>query len=395
VASDPSQAFEGRVWRCIIRPSPRAAVKAACERADKRSVVIAATRDIGGRPPPAGDAATMSRWLAYLLLSGGGFALLALVFLPMPSDADQLGSGLTSAAALVLAAVVFGFRDRLAAWVLPWLVVLSTVMVSLGIAFWGQSPSDDAMFYVWMAVFACYFFSGRQAAVQLAWVAGAYAVVLIWQGAGEAASTRWAVTTITLVVAGTVISGLVRRLRVAVATLAAAAVERERLLEHLATAALTDQLTGLPNRRAWDEQLGRELARARRDGGQVNVAILDLDCFKAYNDRHGHPAGDQLLKAIAHAWRDQLRGGDLLARHGGDEFTVLLPGCDHANASALIDRLRAATPPPCSASAGLAAWNRSESPDQLISRADRALYRAKAHGRNTTAATAQEAVASR
>jgi len=81
--------------------------------------------------------------------------------------------------------------------------------------------------------------------------------------------------------------------------------------------ARTDALTGLPNRRAWDEELERELARAKRYGGRLCLAMIDLDHFKRFNDREGHQAGDRLLADSATAWREQLRPSDLLARYGG------------------------------------------------------------------------------
>jgi Diguanylate cyclase, GGDEF domain/CHASE domain len=89
--------------------------------------------------------------------------------------------------------------------------------------------------------------------------------------------------------------------------------------------ARTDSLTGVPNRRAWDEELPRELARAARSGQPVCVALLDLDHFKQYNDRHGHQAGDRFLKEAAAAWQAVVRRTDVVARYGGEEFAILLP----------------------------------------------------------------------
>ena len=109
---------------------------------------------------------------------------------------------------------------------------------------------------------------------------------------------------------------------------AAVAIGRADLLGQLEHLARTDGLTGLPNRRHWEQQLPRELARAWRDGRQLCVAMLDLDYFKDYNDRHGHQAGDRLLSEAAIAWRAALRPYDILARYGGEEFSVILPGCD-------------------------------------------------------------------
>jgi diguanylate cyclase len=219
------------------------------------------------------------------------------------------------------------------------------------------------------------------AAAQLAVIGASYAGVLFAQGAGPEGSTRWAVTMTTLAVSGTVISLLVRQLRRAMAGMEAAAADRERLMAQLETAALTDELTGLPNRRAWEAEFTRELARARRGQGEVSVAVLDVDRFKAYNDRHGHRAGDELLRSCAIAWSDQLRGADVLARFGGDEFAILLPECGADDALGLIERLRAATPEPGSVSAGIAVWNGLETCDDLLDRADAALYEAKAQGR--------------
>ena len=125
---------------------------------------------------------------------------------------------------------------------------------------------------------------------------------------------------------------------------AAIALDRARLLVQLQETARTDDLTGLPNRRAWDEELPRELARAARDARPVCVAMLDLDRFKRFNDHRGHQAGDRLLKQAASAWSSLLRASDMLARYGGEEFSLLLPGCTIDDAQRLVGRLRAAMP---------------------------------------------------
>jgi diguanylate cyclase len=148
--------------------------------------------------------------------------------------------------------------------------------------------------------------------------------------------------------------------------------------------ARTDDLTGLPNRRAWDHEIGREIARARRQGTPVTVAMVDLDHFKTYNDANGHLAGDRLLKEAAGTWRSVLRTTDLIARYGGEEFAIALPGCAEEEAERLIDRLRAVTPAGESCSAGIAEWDGAEHAEQLLGRADRALYEAKQAGRNRT-----------
>jgi GGDEF domain-containing protein len=121
------------------------------------------------------------------------------------------------------------------------------------------------------------------------------------------------------------------------------AIEISRLVSRLAGLARTDPLTGVPNRRVWEEELPRELERARRMDTGLCVAMIDLDNFTSSNDRHGHQAGDLVLKEAATAWRAEVRSTDPLARYGGEEF-VLLPACALADAIAIVERLRAATP---------------------------------------------------
>jgi diguanylate cyclase (GGDEF)-like protein len=166
------------------------------------------------------------------------------------------------------------------------------------------------------------------------------------------------------------------------ATEAAVAIERADLVEQLSDLALTDPLTGVANRRAWDAEIERVVAESARTRRPLAVALLDLDHFKAYNDSRGHQDGDRLLKAATAAWRAALRPGDIIARYGGEEFAVLLPDCTHADALAVTERVRAATPAGETCSAGVAQWDGRESADALVGRADAALYAAKAGGRD-------------
>jgi diguanylate cyclase (GGDEF)-like protein len=169
-------------------------------------------------------------------------------------------------------------------------------------------------------------------------------------------------------------TGLVRLL----ATEAGVVIERADLLGRLTEIALTDTLTGLPNRRAWDTRLGQAI----RDDEPICVAFLDLDFFKSFNDDHGHQSGDRLLKEAAAAWRAELRTIDMLARYGGEEFVVLLHGDELDVARRVVDRLRAATPREQSCSAGIARREAGEDAAALLARADEALYSAKRAGRN-------------
>jgi diguanylate cyclase (GGDEF)-like protein/PAS domain S-box-containing protein len=167
--------------------------------------------------------------------------------------------------------------------------------------------------------------------------------------------------------------------------------QRSELIAKLERLAMTDEMTGLANRRAWDEGLERELARARRHDQPLCVAMLDIDHFKHFNDTHGHQAGDRLLCDMAHMWRSQLRATDILARYGGEEFAVLIATWPIGLAETVLERLRDATPEGLTCSAGLAAFDGSETAEALVARADQALYEAKARGRDRTAiATAEQ-----
>jgi len=157
-----------------------------------------------------------------------------------------------------------------------------------------------------------------------------------------------------------------------------------KLMGQLDQLAHEDALTGVMNRRGLDERLPVEMARAQRLAYPLTVAMLDFDHFKRFNDRRGHGAGDALLRGAAQAWLRQLRPTDLLARYGGEEFTLVLPACGADDAVALIERLRPLMPEHQTFSAGVATWNRSDPPEELLRAADIALLQAKRGGRNRT-----------
>jgi diguanylate cyclase (GGDEF)-like protein/PAS domain S-box-containing protein len=158
--------------------------------------------------------------------------------------------------------------------------------------------------------------------------------------------------------------------------------EREELLVKIEQLAHSDSLTGLPNRRALEERLPLDMARARRARSSLCLALIDVDRFKSYNDAHGHLAGDALLRGCAAAWDQELRAEDSLCRFGGEEFVAVMPECSLDQGGAIVERLRAATPQGQTVSAGIALWDLKEPPDSLIDRADAALYQAKESGRD-------------
>ncbi len=163
---------------------------------------------------------------------------------------------------------------------------------------------------------------------------------------------------------------------------------REELLAEITRLARTDPLTGLANRRTWDERFPEEVERATRRGLPLAVALIDLDRFKAYNDEFGHQAGDELLSRAASVWSADLRTGDLLARWGGEEFALLMPGADEDEAARILDRLQAATPFGQSFSAGVIVERFRAGfdvdLDAVTRAADGAMYEAKAAGRART-----------
>jgi diguanylate cyclase (GGDEF)-like protein/PAS domain S-box-containing protein len=176
--------------------------------------------------------------------------------------------------------------------------------------------------------------------------------------------------------------------------------ERKQMEKTLQALATTDSLTGLVNRRQLFTGLQREISRAQRHATPLALVMLDIDHFKNINDTWGHSAGDDMLKAIADVCRRVTRGEDIVARLGGEEFAIVMPMTDKEEALRLAERLRqrigeltlvsaAGENIQCTASFGVAVLGAGDSPDQLLARADAALYRAKRAGRNCVLAEAQ------
>jgi diguanylate cyclase (GGDEF)-like protein len=178
------------------------------------------------------------------------------------------------------------------------------------------------------------------------------------------------------------------------AALVASLAERSGMVDRLADMAHTDDLTGMPNRRALFEHLDQQASRSRRDRAPFCVAIFDLDHFKRFNDSFGHPAGDRMLKAFASTISERVRGQDVFARLGGEEFCLVLPDTGVDGSVHLIGELQAQARPilmgpdgnTVTFSVGVAECRPNEDISALLARADVALYEAKHSGRDRVVA---------
>ena len=215
--------------------------------------------------------------------------------------------------------------------------------------------------------------------MQMAFIGLAYSAALLsGNDVSSAPVIHWAFGTCTLVVAGAFIG--VQRAHV------------ERLIDRLSSAARTDSLTGLVNRRGFEELFETELERARRSDRPLSVIVGDLDGFKAINDRFGHGAGDRALEKLSHIMQSAKRRIDTAARIGGEEFAVIAPDSDHHAAYILAERMRRQVretftqgPFPVTISLGVATFPKhGVTAETLITGADEALYAAKKLGRDRT-----------
>ena len=302
----------------------------------------------------------MARAQAYLWGSGGTLVLISLVLTRAPGT-NVAGLVACSVLAYLVASIQWRGQAWIPTWVLSATVALGSVVITLLMWFDGSLSSVYALFYVWAALYAFYFFSTPMASahgVVIALVAG---VELLLREPAHPPAGRWLIIVGTVIVSGVWTQQLVRRIRWLVRV---------------------DSLTGVANRRHLDAELPGIVASARRSGNSLSVLNMDLDFFKAYNDELGHHAGDRHLRQTAAAWEAQLRPGDLIARAGGEEFAAVLPGCDEDAALLVAERIRLATPNGQTCSVGIAIWDGSESSSELLDRADGALYEAKVAGRN-------------
>jgi diguanylate cyclase (GGDEF)-like protein len=317
----------------------------------------------------------MARTLAWFYFAGAGIALASLV-LPHAPERDVVGLLVLIGLACASGVLLLAGAGRLPGMVAPAFLVLGSLMITAAVYFDGFGASAYGAFYVWVGVEAFYFLSRRHAVLQLLLAATAYAWVLDRLDPGNAPIQRWLVTVGVTAVAGLFVSYMRDRI--------------ERLVRRLTDAARTDPLTGLLNRRAFEEAFEVELERSRRSGRGLSVLAGDLDGFKLINDRLGHAAGDQALERLADDLEKWKRRIDVAARIGGEEFALLLPETDERGAFLVAERLRRAVlrtfadePLPLTISFGLATWpEHGDEAELLLRAADQALYAAKDMGKD-------------
>jgi len=286
-------------------------------------------------------------------------------------------------AAVLLAPLIVAFGPRLSRSALVVLGPLGVVLIGFALAS-THDYGDGAVLYMWPVLWMAYFFGTRGTIFVVAWVGVVHAGTLLALPPEMGNVDRWVDVVMSTLVVGAVVRFLAAR--------------NDKLLAEVRAEARVDPLTGLLNRRGFQERLGVEVARAIRDGDELAVVAFDIDHFKRVNDAHGHEAGDRVLAWLGSVLTEQARATDVVGRVGGEEFVVVLPRADSAGAYTFADRVRSLfeRPGPRSGrgrfgvsdelelriSGGVASSTDLVDVQELLDEADRALYAAKRGGRN-------------
>ena len=316
------------------------------------------------------------RLLAYTaagIYGGGAFVGLIEGLIPGgPSYSIIPGLG-----ALVVVAFLLAVGPRLPRWGLAPFGPIGAVLIAYALA---TSPGagDGAVLYMWPVLWTAFFFGIRGAISIVACIGVGHGLALLSLPAESGFFDRWVDVMVSVCVVAAVVHVLASR--------------NDELLGRLAGEARTDKLTGLLNRRGFEERAAIELAHARREGHSIAVAAFDIDYFKRINDEWGHETGDRVLARLGVVLATQSRDVDVVARIGGEEFVVLLRGSNSADADVFTQRIRraltaadASALPVVRVSAGVAAALAPANVEDLLLRADSALYAAKRAGRDQTA----------
>ncbi|MEJ7876246.1 MAG: GGDEF domain-containing protein [Solirubrobacterales bacterium] len=334
---------------------------------------------------PEVDRGWIARLLAYLF-GIGGLLLFGTLLLPGAPGRDSGSLAIVAGSLFGIAILIMLAYDALPLWLLRAAPAAGTALVALAIYVAGEEASAAyAMYMAWVVIAASLFLDTKLILAHGAVAVAAYATALaLSDGTDGLDALRVTMTAATVLVVALVMGGIAGQLRA--------------VLRKLGAAARTDPLTGLNNRRALEEAFEIELSRAGRARSGVGLVMLDLDGFKAFNDRYGHPAGDAALQRLSRVLGDATRAVDHVARVGGEEFAVLAPDSTTAGTLALAERLRRAVEVEFSrvgltASCGIASYpDNGADRRALVSAADRALYEAKSRGRNCAVASETTAV---
>jgi diguanylate cyclase (GGDEF)-like protein len=300
----------------------------------------------------------MERSLAAILAAAATTTLASLV-VPHWARVSDVTIAIAACMAYPAAALLWFSGGRLPDWAMQVVMVAGTSLVGVGVwmAGAGVGSATVAFLYIFVAIYTAHFFRPAVAAAHIGYAIVSFGVVLALVHERTAAS-EWLFVASVVVATGVAVG---------------------RLSAEVRALALRDSLTGLGNRRVWEEALPRQLALAARSAKPLCVALIDVDGFKDLNDRDGHLAGDRVLSEAAAAWAREVRASDVLARYGGDEFALLLPDCTIDRAMEIVGRLGLV----CESvrfSTGVARWDGIEDAESLVHRADEALYLAKSQG---------------
>jgi diguanylate cyclase (GGDEF)-like protein/putative nucleotidyltransferase with HDIG domain len=327
------------------------------------------------------DGKGVARAQGYLGIGGGLTGLLA-VLLPHPATFNTTGLLIVQLGSVLTGVSLFVLASRVPFWALRLGPALGTVNTTLCVYFSGSPTSGFALFYLWIALYVFYFpTTWREAVFHVVFTMGCYAIAIAITPvpAGPLPNESYSYFVVllgTLVTAGTLLTYLRSRM--------------ERLMGRLTDAARTDPLTGLPNRVALQEILAREIERAKPEGRPVSVLVVDVDRFKAFNDRHGVESADRVLNELGTLLESGARLPDTVARTSGGEFALVLPETDKHLAFMLAEdiltRIRESigmSRAKVTASAGVACFpEHGGRVGEVLGAADEAMRAAKALGRD-------------
>jgi diguanylate cyclase len=337
-----------------------------------------------------------------IIATGSAVFVTSVLIVPLTKDDSYTRWGVAVSAAypvgdvmLLVAAMLLwatpGIRSRSFVWLFASL--LATFIPDLAWAAFDHDPPERLANAIWLLVYVLLAFAAAEPSMRLLGKSttsgygtktsrrrlALLAIGLIMPAC--AMLTQDASNGLPLVGAGTVLISLLILARMAglLNVIQAQAVQ-------LAALANRDALTGAPNRRTWDHELSAACRDSKENGAPLAIAMLDIDHFKRFNDRHGHQAGDLLLREAVAAWSEVLGDRGILARYGGEEFAVLLPQHGVDDAVNVVYALRAVTPSNQSFSAGVTIWDPATEPSAALAQADRCMYDAKRAGRDRVVA---------